>query len=40
LAAFGLLGIIYGPLIITAFQTLAEIYLGSYERYLAKPRTD
>ena len=40
LATFGLLGIIYGPLIITAFQTLAEIYLGSYERHLIKPRTD
>lgn len=34
LSAFGLLGIIYGPLIIAAFQTLAEIYLGSYERHV------
>lgn len=34
LATFGLLGIIYGPLIVTAFLTLAEIYLGSYERYV------
>lgn len=34
LSTFGLLGIIYGPLIITAFQTLAEIYLGSYERHV------
>lgn len=37
LSVFGLLGIIYGPLIITAFQTLAEIYHGSYERYVIIP---
>lgn len=40
LSAFGLLGIIYGPLIITAFQTLAEFYLGSYERYVKNLETD
>lgn len=34
LGTFGLLGIIYGPLIVTAFLTLAEIYLESYERYV------
>lgn len=40
LSAFGLLGIIYGPLIITAFQTLAEFYLGSYERYVKNLNAD
>ena len=34
LSVFGFLGIIYGPLIITAFLTMAEIYLASYERYV------
>ncbi|HET98103.1 MAG TPA: AI-2E family transporter [Desulfurivibrio alkaliphilus] len=34
LSAFGFLGIIYGPLIITAFLTLAEIYQSSYDRYV------
>lgn len=34
LSAFGFLGIIYGPLIITAFLTLAEIYLSSYDKYV------
>ncbi|MDF1613860.1 AI-2E family transporter [Desulfurivibrio dismutans] len=36
LNAFGFLGIIYGPLIVTAFLTLAEIYLTSYDRYVKK----
>lgn len=40
LSTFGLLGIVYGPLIVAAFQTLAEIYLGSYERYVIKAKTD
>ena len=40
LSAFGLLGIIYGPLIITAFQTLAEFYLSSYERYVKNLNAD
>ena len=40
LGTFGLLGIIYGPLIVTAFLTLAEIYLGSYERYVKNPGLD
>ena len=31
LSVFGVLGIIYGPLIVTAFLTLAEIYLDSYD---------
>lgn len=34
LSAFGFLGIIYGPLIITAFLTLADIYLSSYDKYV------
>jgi predicted PurR-regulated permease PerM len=37
LSVFGVLGIIYGPLIVTAFLTLAEIYLQSYDRYVKKP---
>ncbi|MFA7382627.1 MAG: AI-2E family transporter [Desulfurivibrionaceae bacterium] len=40
LSSFGLLGIIYGPLIIAAFQTLAEIYLGSYERHVKNLNLD
>ena len=31
LKLFGILGIIYGPLIVTAFLTLAEIYHSSYQ---------
>ncbi len=31
LAGFGVLGIIYGPLIVTAFLTLSDIYLSSYD---------
>lgn len=34
LSAFGFLGLIYGPLIITAFLTLAEIYLANYDHYV------
>ncbi len=34
LAVFGILGIIYGPLIITAFLTLSDIYIDNYERYI------
>ncbi|MEN8140332.1 MAG: AI-2E family transporter [Thermodesulfobacteriota bacterium] len=34
LSVFGVLGIIYGPLIVTAFLTLAEIYIDNYERYV------
>lgn len=40
LSAFGFLGIIYGPLIITAFLTLAEIYLSSYDRYVKNVKPD
>ena len=32
LKLFGILGIIYGPLVVTAFLTLAEIYLASYQQ--------
>jgi predicted PurR-regulated permease PerM len=31
LSVFGVLGIIYGPLIVTAFLTLSEIYLANYD---------
>jgi len=31
LSVFGFLGIIYGPLIVTAFLTLADIYLENYD---------
>ena len=34
LKVFGILGIIYGPLIVTAFLTLAEIYQSSYQHYV------
>lgn len=37
LAVFGILGIIYGPLIITAFLTLSDIYIDNYERYVTGP---
>ena len=36
LKAFGILGIIYGPLVITAFLTLTDIYRSSYETYIRK----
>lgn len=32
LSVYGVLGIIYGPLIITAFLTLSDIYLSRYDR--------
>jgi predicted PurR-regulated permease PerM len=32
LKLFGILGIIYGPLVVTAFLTLADIYESSYQR--------
>lgn len=34
LSVYGILGIIYGPLIITAFLTLSEIYLKKYDPYI------
>ena len=32
LKLFGILGIIYGPLVVTAFLTLSDIYQSSYQR--------
>lgn len=37
LAVFGILGIIYGPLIVTGFLTLADIYFGNYDRLVQDP---
>jgi predicted PurR-regulated permease PerM len=34
LKVFGILGIIYGPLVMTAFLTLTDIYRTSYETYI------
>ncbi len=34
ISVYGILGIIYGPLIITAFLTLSEIYLKKYDYYV------
>jgi len=34
LKLFGILGIIYGPLVVTAFLTLSDIYHTSYERLM------
>ncbi|MCK4838877.1 MAG: AI-2E family transporter [Desulfobulbaceae bacterium] len=34
LQLFGFLGIIYGPLIITIFLTMSEIYITNYNRYV------
>lgn len=34
LKLFGILGIIYGPLVVTAFLTLSEIYHTNYRRYV------
>lgn len=36
LSVFGFLGIIYGPLIITAFLTMTDIYLTAYEHFVTK----
>jgi predicted PurR-regulated permease PerM len=38
LKLFGILGIIYGPLVVTAFLTLAEIYLASYQQLVERTR--
>lgn len=34
LKVFGILGIVYGPLVMTAFLTLTDIYRTSYETYI------
>ncbi len=39
LAVYGVLGIIYGPLIITAFLTLSDLYLARYDFSLQKNRS-
>ncbi len=36
LSVYGVLGIFYGPLIITAFLTLSDIYLKKYDRYIER----
>jgi len=36
LSVYGVLGIIYGPLIVTAFLSLAEIYRNNYSEYVRK----
>lgn len=38
LKTFGILGIIYGPLIVTAFLTLTDIYHASYERLVGQKK--
>jgi predicted PurR-regulated permease PerM len=38
LKLFGILGIIYGPLVVTAFLTLAEIYQASYQQMVERAR--
>ncbi len=34
LSVYGVLGIFYGPLVVTAFLTLSDIYLKKYDRYI------
>jgi predicted PurR-regulated permease PerM len=36
LSVYGVLGIIYGPLIVTAFLSLADIYRNNYSEYVRK----
>jgi predicted PurR-regulated permease PerM len=38
LKLFGILGIIYGPLVVTAFLTLAEIYQASYQQLVEREK--
>jgi predicted PurR-regulated permease PerM len=38
LKVFGILGIVYGPLIATAFLTLADIYRASYQKQVESDR--
>lgn len=37
LKLFGIIGIIYGPLVVTAFLTLTDIYHASYQRLIEPP---
>lgn len=36
LSVYGILGIIYGPLIMTAFLTLSDIYITKYDKYIQR----
>lgn len=36
LSVYGILGIIYGPLIMTAFLTLSDIYITRYDKYIQR----
>ena len=36
LSVYGVLGIIYGPLIVTAFLSMADIYRNNYSEYVRK----
>jgi predicted PurR-regulated permease PerM len=38
LKLFGILGIIYGPLVVTAFMTLTEIYRAGYQKMVEAPQ--
>jgi predicted PurR-regulated permease PerM len=38
LSVYGVLGIIYGPLIVTAFLSLAEIYRNNYSEHVRKSK--
>jgi predicted PurR-regulated permease PerM len=40
LKLFGILGIIYGPLVVTAFLTLADIYRANYQQMVAPKEPD
>ncbi|TBV81512.1 MAG: AI-2E family transporter [Desulfobulbaceae bacterium] len=37
LSTFGFLGVIYGPLILITFLTLADIYVSHYDKYVKMP---
>ncbi len=39
MSVFGIWGIIYGPLIVTAFLALSDMYLNEYRPYLDKSKT-
>ena len=39
LKMFGILGIIYGPLVVTAFLTLTDIYRSSYQNMVEPVKT-
>ena len=37
LQVFGVMGIIYGPMIVTGFLTLADIYIMNYDECVKRP---